>query len=167
MGNLIQLEEHFQQFVSVKHARASYGGCEVTLNLPWHVAENLAAMAAPFLQAVTDTLETRTREQAERDVQRRRSEIEYANRQREWKVRLLCNLKKVYADGMHYYDFCRALEPRPYTGTAQSAIHKLYYDARARKSQKMRNEGRSNREIAEHFGMEAKALGAVFRRKLT
>lgn len=155
MGSITTTDARFAQFISIEklHPVNAYDThAKITLIVPWPVAEQLAAFAAPFLNAVKDSIDLRTVKVAEMEDNNARSRLHYEKRQSQNRAVVLGALKRIYREGIDYWQFCKAIE-RPFFVIHNADRHKLYHDARARMCERMLRAGKKDAEIAAFFGL--------------
>ena len=91
----------------VPDSRDAY--CKITLCLSWEVAESLSVIAAPFLAAVGQTVDTRTLRQIEQAALDRRRHEESEKNRRGARVQFMRAFRRVRG-GVNYWEWIGALE---------------------------------------------------------
>jgi hypothetical protein len=84
--------------------------CTINLNITWDTAEKIASVAAPILQAIGDSVDTRTAKQIHRENQALQISVNQRKRRRILLKHVFNNLKKIHYEGLSYQEFCKAFE---------------------------------------------------------
>ncbi|MDA0780702.1 MAG: hypothetical protein PQ612_06170 [Rickettsiales bacterium] len=144
-------------FVSLDSVPDEKGeNCTISINISWEMAEKIAIMAAPFLSAISESVDCRSDKQRKRDNYI--AELKERHRQNNIIIkRCYYNcLKWIHYNNLNYHQFCDTLD-------TEIKKHPLYHSVNGKQRQlmyrrikiwsiqRLRNEGLTNAQIAKIY----------------
>lgn len=151
------------------------GMCQLTFNVPWNIAEQVAEIAAPTLASISKSVELRTDFERNRDNRARQLRIRHNRLKKQFDISLWQSLKAIHKQGFTYNHFkdyldCKMKEKNEnqyrisnnyQTFIAPKELKAKYNRIRLYSMQIMQNKGLSLPEIGKHYGIAKTTVSTI------
>ncbi|MDA0780766.1 MAG: hypothetical protein PQ612_06495 [Rickettsiales bacterium] len=178
----ILTQEHLNNQVAIqplitvdKIPDAKTGMCQLTFNVPWNIAEQVANIAAPALASIAKSVEIRTDWERRRDNNAIKMRLRYNRLQKGFNVSLWEALRQIHKSGFSYNQFKDFLdaamiqkEPDYYHGSENyrtfitpKELKQKYNRIRLFSMILMRAKGLSLPQIGKHYGIAKTTVSTI------